>query len=75
MERGSSEARGTRWLGRGSLKRSLAAEQSKRPTFTRDEGFRRAVVREVHAYFAKADLSSFADRRMYFKAAVTLLYY
>ncbi len=75
MERGSSEARGTRWLGGGSLKRSLAAEQSKRPTFTRDEGFRRAVVREVHAYFAKADLSSFADRRMYFKAAVTLLWF
>ena len=46
-----------------------------RPTFARDEGFRRGVIQAVERYFSDTGRSRHADRRMIVKASVILTWF
>lgn len=54
---------------------AVGARRAVRPAFSREEGFRKALVREVNAYFRRTGQSPYADRRMYAKTAVTALWF
>lgn len=72
---GAERVTSARASGRGRSTTAVATREPARPAFARDEGFRRAVAREVDAYFERTGRSPHADRRMYLKTGVTLLWF